>query len=380
MNLSLGHVKGIKIQIHFTFWIIVIWGAFRYGGLDNIKGMIYGASLTLMLFGIVLLHELGHSFAALRFGIPVRDITLLPIGGVARLERMPEKPIQELIVAIAGPAVNVVLAFLFLPVIWLLIEAEMGFRWFINNPNLAWTLIIREALSSYGLFGIVAYLFAVNLTLLIFNMIPAFPLDGGRVFRALMAFVLGFERATRIAVWVGRLFAIALGIYGLRSGNYLTAFIAVFIFTAGGAEGRAVVVRTKLRGISVRQALSRVGSTILQPNFTMTEVASLTLYSHQINFPVMLGDALVGVVRRQDIRQEMEQGNTTATVSEVMRRNIPHLSAESSLVEAQEQLVQTNCSVAAVYEEHRFIGLLSFEDIERAFNTFTRRGPAPQAA
>ena len=381
MNLSLGRIKGIKIQIHFTFWLIVIWGASRYGSLTNLEGLAYGAFITLLLFLVVLLHELGHSFAALSFGIPVRDITLLPIGGVARLERMPDKPVQEFIVALAGPAVNVVLAVLLAPIFGYLIESEIGFRLFNARPQLAWGMLLRQALDGFSLIGIVAYLFIANLYLLIFNMIPAFPLDGGRVFRSLLAMWIDSEKATWIAVWVGRTFAVLIGLWGLSTGNFFTAIIALFIFSAGGFEGRAATVRRKLKGISVRQALSRVGSTVLQPNFTMMEVASITMYSHQKNFPVMLGDALLGVVRRQDIRKALERGHNYTTVSEVMDHDVPKLSVDTSLIEAQEQLARSKSQVAAVYEDLQFVGLLSFDDIERAFYAFSSRGGIrPQTA
>ncbi|MFQ5436217.1 MAG: site-2 protease family protein, partial [Anaerolineae bacterium] len=312
MNLSLGRIKGVKIQVHFTFWLIVIWWAFQDGA--------YGVLRILLLFGIVLLHELGHSLAALRFGIPVRDITLLPIGGLARLERMPDKPFQEFIVAVAGPAVNLVLAVVLFPVVWL-----------VAGGKIFWPGTFYQALTGSSLLGIVVYLFVANLTLLVFNMMPAFPLDGGRVFRALLAMVLGNETATRIAVWVGRSFAILLGGYALFkvNPNPFLAIIALFIFSAGGAEGRAIAIKRKLRRISVRQALSRVGSTVLQPHVTMMEVASLTLHSHQSNFPVMLEDVLLGVLRRKDIRHALERGERWATVSEVMKRDVPKINVDA---------------------------------------------------
>lgn len=363
MNLSLGHIKGIKIQIHFTFWLVVIWGAFRYGSGSDILGLAYGAGLTLLLFGIVLLHELGHSFAALYYKIPVRDITLLPIGGLARLERMPDKPIQEFVIASAGPAVNLVLAIVMLPLLFFIVDGRFAFR-----------SLLFQALSGPSWTGVLVYLFLVNMSLLLFNMIPAFPLDGGRIFRSFLAFWTGNEIATRIAVWVGRAFAILLGLYGLSSGNFFTALIAIFIFTSGGMEGRAVAIKSRLGGISVREAVSRVGSVVIQPNFTIMEVASMTLHSHQVNFPVMLGDALMGVVRRQDIRQALEHGRSLATVAEIMKRNVPKVNIDDTLHEAQEQLTNSDSQVAAVYDDFRFVGLVGFEDIERAFYMLSKQG------
>jgi Zn-dependent protease/predicted transcriptional regulator len=373
LNLRLGTVKGIKIQVHFTFLFIIIWGAFQYGGREW-SGLLYGASLTLLLFGIVLLHELGHSLAALHFGIPVRDITLLPIGGLARLERMPDKPLQEFVVAVAGPAVNVVLAVLFLPLLVLFAGEQLTLTALINRP---W--IIMRIMSEPSLLSVLLFLSTSNLGLLIFNMIPAFPLDGGRIFRSLLAMFIRYDLATRIAVWIGRLFAILLGFYGLMSGSFFTAIIAIFIFSAGAAEGRAVAIRSTLQRIRVRQALSRVG-TILQPNVTMLDVAPLTLYSHQNSFPVMLGGALIGVIRRHDIRLALERGKSHATVAEIMDDDVPRIEIDAGLDEAQEQLLQSRNQVAAVYEGVHFMGLLSFEDIERAFQMLGRRRLGWQAA
>ncbi|MFQ5576612.1 MAG: site-2 protease family protein [Anaerolineae bacterium] len=352
-SFQLASIKGIKINIHLTFFLIIIWGAFSYGQGQGAGRLAFGAALTVMVFGIVLLHELGHSLVALGFGISVRDITLLPIGGVARLERMPQKPLQEFAVAIAGPGVNVLLAALSFPLLWWASDGHFLRLFFLGllQPNLM---------------GALQFLFVVNLSLLVFNMIPAFPLDGGRVFRSILAAWLGFGRATRIAVWVGQGLAFLMGVYGLYRGNWVLAFIALFIFAAGGAEGRSVAVKTVLSRISVRQALSRVNTT-LHPGFTVLEVATMTLHLPQSNFPVMLGDALVGVIGRRDIRGALEKGKKLAPIAEVMRRDFPNLGIDVSLSEAQDKLFQANAKVAAVYEGPIFRGLLGFEDIERAF-------------
>lgn len=355
-SFQIGTIKGIEIRVHLTFFLIIIWGSFNYGGGNGLGGLIYGAILTLMVFGIVLLHELGHSLAAMRYGIEVRDITLLPIGGLARLARMPKQPIKEFVVAIAGPAVNMVLAVVFFVILWILTGGDFDslFRLRFSDPTPV---------------SMFRFLFLVNSSLLIFNLIPAFPLDGGRVFRALLAMWLGTPNATRIAVWVGQGLAMLLGLFGILSGNWMTAFIALFIFTAGGAEGRAVMAKGVLERVSVRQVISRVDM-VLRPTFTLTEVASMTLHSPHLNFPVMLGDTLIGVVHRRDVYNAFEHENKWMTVAEIMRRNVPKLEMDSSLMNAQDQLVQADSPVAAVFEASRFQGLIGFEDIERAFQMF----------
>ncbi|RME50997.1 MAG: CBS domain-containing protein [Caldilineae bacterium] len=355
-SFQIARVQGIQIRVHVTFVLVVVWGAFNYGSGGGLRGLAFGALLTLLVFGIVLLHELGHSLAALRFGIAVRDITLLPIGGVARLERMPQKPVQELVVAVAGPLVNVVLALLSIPVLWHL------------TGGYPLAILFAGPLRA-NFSGLFVFLFIINLSLLIFNLIPAFPLDGGRIFRALLATGLGFGRATRLAVWVGQGLAFLMGLYGLWRGNWLLAFVALFIFSAGSAEGRSMAVRSVLDSIRVREALSNM-HTVLHPGFTVIEVATMTLHNPQTNFPVMLGDVLIGIIGRHDIRRALAEGQKWATVAEVMRRDFPTLRPDATLTDAQDTMFQANSPVAAVYEGTRLCGLLSFEDIERAFQMF----------
>lgn len=367
-SITLGSVRGIPIKFHLTFVLILIWGAYQYGGNNGVSGMIYGAGLTLLLFGIVLLHELGHSLAALYFGIPVKDITLLPIGGVARLERMPEKPAQELVVAAAGPAVNVALIFVFTPLLFLVRDDLFGGS------------LMRSMLAGPSLAGTLVFLSIVNLSLLIFNLIPAFPLDGGRIFRSILAMFVGTPRATRVAVRVGQGFAIILAVIGIIPPfNIFTILVALFIFSAGGAEGRAVAVRTVLDGATAREALP-ANDTVLQPNFTMMEVASMTLHSRQNFFPVMFGDALIGILRRQDVRHALEMGRNWASVAEVMQRDFLKMPIDTPLSEIQSQLLQSELHVAAVYEQAQFQGLIGFEDLERAFYMLSNQKPARNPA
>ena len=186
-SIKLGRIFGIDIKMHLTFLLILGWGAFAYGG--N-AGPLYGVIVTLGLFTLVLLHELGHSLAAMGYGIGVKDITLLPIGGVARLERMPEKPVQELIVALAGPAVNIVLALVLLPIVAVLS--------LVQGIPLSFNLLAQS-----GLLGFLTFLLSANISLAVFNMIPAFPLDGGRVFRASLGFFTNYQKATQMAAAVG---------------------------------------------------------------------------------------------------------------------------------------------------------------------------------
>lgn len=363
-SLKLGKILGIDVKVHFTFLLILVWGAFNYGG--N-AGPLYGVLVTLALFALVFLHELGHSIAAMWYGIPVKDITLLPIGGVARLERMPEKPVQELVVAIAGPLVNVVLAGLLLPLVVALNAAQgtaFTFR-FTLDP---------------GILGLSTFLLIANVSLVIFNMIPAFPLDGGRVFRAFLGFFTTYSKATQIAVNVGRVLAIGLGLFGLINGQIFLALIAFFIFVAGGQEGRAVAARSILRGVPARQALSS-HHVALSADATVGQVASMMLRNPQTNYAVLdpVGGELLGVATSYGVSQAMQQGKWHARITDVMHhaRHIPKIAMTTSLDEAQDKLAAASSQVLAVYDGLHFKGLLTANDIYRVFQFLAQsRNPA----
>ncbi len=227
-------VFGIDIKMHATFVLALLWGGFLWSN-GGWSGALYGVFLTLVLFVIVVMHELGHSLVARRYGIPVYDIVLLPIGGVARLSHMPEKPVQELVVALAGPAVNLALMLLTGP----LLLGGMAFRAMTAGA------VGLPSLTVPGLLNFVTFLFMVNVSLLLFNMLPAFPMDGGRVLRAVLAMKLSYGRATRLAVAVGRLFAILFVVGGILTGNIFLVVVALFVFAGAGAEGQEAVERDR---------------------------------------------------------------------------------------------------------------------------------------
>jgi Zn-dependent protease len=352
-SLKLGRVFGIDIKMHLTFLLILVWGAFAYGGS---AGPLYGLIVTLGLFTLVLLHELGHSVAAIGYGIPVRDITLLPIGGVARLERMPEKPVQELVVALAGPAVNVILAGLLLPVIFFLSLAQA-------RP-LSIGLLMEP-----GLLGLLAFLLSANVSLALFNMLPAFPLDGGRVFRAILGFFTNYENATQIAAKVGRLLAIGLGILAIFMGQFWLAIIAMFIFFVGGQEAQAVVLRSRLRQAQAGQVMTR-NTVALTPEATVGQAASMMGLHRQPTFAVLdpaSGD-LLGIASGSRVTRALNQGQWSRPVSEIMQHphNVPVVALNAPLDEVQEKLTETSSRVAAVYDGLSFKGLITLDDIYRA--------------
>ena len=231
-SITLGSIGGIAVRLHVTFLLLLVWiGAGHYvagGAVAALTGLV----LILAIFGSVLLHEFGHAIAARRFGVRTPDITLLPIGGVARLERLPDKPREELIVALAGPAVNVVIAGL----IYLALLA-------IGRP-------VAAAPAGFFAGALLARLLYVNLWLVLFNLIPAFPMDGGRVLRAALAHRLGFARATQIAANVGQAFAFIFALLGFFF-NPLLLFIALFVYLGASGEVPMAQLREFARGIPV---------------------------------------------------------------------------------------------------------------------------------
>ncbi|MBN1218197.1 MAG: site-2 protease family protein [Anaerolineae bacterium] len=359
-SLRIGRIFGIDIKVHLTFLLILVWGAFSYGG--N-AGPWYGMLVTLAIFTLVLLHELGHSVAAKGFGISVRDITLLPIGGIARLERMPKKPVQELIVAVAGPLVNVILALILLPlVVGLMIGQSIPFS--------------LRLMTQPGMLGLLTFLLGANISLVVFNMIPAFPLDGGRVFRAMLGFFTDYYRATKIAVTVGRVFAFGLGLFAILSMQFWLAIIALFIFMAGSQEGLVAATRGKLRQWQVGQVLGR-NPISLPPYATVGQVAPVVMGSYQANFPVLdpTNGQLLGFTTNRKVAQAMAQGQGQQPLTEVMQpvHNVPVVGFYARLDEVLEKLAETPQRVAAVYDGLHFRGLISLEDIQRVFQFLPRR-------
>ncbi len=223
-SLKVASISGIEVRIHLTFLLFMAWIWVSYYRVAGLAGAVQGVLFVLALFACVLLHEFGHAFAARGFGIATPDITLLPIGGVARLSRIPDEPWQEFVVAIAGPLVNVVIAGALIFVVHR--SAELQQLEYLENPRV-------ELLSRLA---------SVNVMLVLFNLIPAFPMDGGRILRALLAMTMPYARATQIAAWIGQGLAVVFGIYGLF-GNPLLIFIAFFIFA--GAQQEARMARAK---------------------------------------------------------------------------------------------------------------------------------------
>jgi stage IV sporulation protein FB len=359
-SIKLFRVKGIDVKVHLTFVLILIWAAYRWSGStgEGLQGAFFGVAATLLLFGSVTLHELGHSLQALKYGVRVRDITLLPIGGLAQMEEIPEKPGQELRIAIAGPLVNFAIAALLIGV-GALLQAQA----LVTVPELF------HSLGEASWAGMLAYLTMANLAMGLFNLIPAFPMDGGRVLRALLAMRLDYPKATSIAVTIGQGLALLLGLYGFMSGSFTLVLIAVFVWMGAGQEGKQVEVKSVLREMKVGQAMTRQPHT-LSADDSLTRAVELTLTTFQADFPVMERESgrLVGLLTEGDLLKGLRAHGETALVGRVMHTKFPTATPDEPIFQAQQQMAVGRVRAMPVVEgDDRLVGLLTAADINEAY-------------
>jgi len=373
-SIKIATVKGIDIRIHLTFLLIILWAAIEGGtGIEGgLRGAIFGIVSTTLLFFCVVLHELGHSFQALRYKVKVRNITLLPIGGVAQMESIPEKPSQELAISLAGPAVNFAIVGLLAPLaLWILvtqIAAYLGQPAYLLSGTgrgvLSW--ILDGLFYGTGWKALVFYLLSMNVSLGVFNLIPAFPMDGGRVLRALLALRLDYLRATRIAVNVGRGLAVLLGVAGLMLFQFPLVLIAVFIYTSAGYERRMVEVKKALQGLQVRQAVTRELRAVT-PATPLAHVLDLIFHGYQSNFPVVEGRQVVGVLIREDILAALRERGPNVPVGQVMRTDFPVVNLSDSLLHVQQLIAKSGVKAVPVVEDGFFRGLITLDNINQTY-------------
>lgn len=341
---KLGTFAGIDVFVHATFLLLIVWvGYTHWLEHETFAKVIEGILFILALFLCVVLHEYGHALTARRYGIKTRDITLYPIGGVARLERMPDKPIEELWVALMGPAVNVVIAALIFIYLYL-------------SRGLVPMTDLTVASGSFA-----ARLMAVNISLVLFNLIPAFPMDGGRVLRALLAMRMDYVRATQIAANIGQGLAFLLGLVGLFNNPFLL-FIAFFVWIGASQEASMVQMRNSISGIPVTHAMQTRFET-LAPTDRLARVVDLILAGSQQDFPVLEDGQFVGVLTRDDFIKALSQHGQNTPVAEVIRRNIPTVDSHEMVEMALMRLQESGAKTLPVMHRGRFVGLVTSENI-----------------
>ncbi len=345
-SISLGRIAGTEVRIHLTFFLLVAWFAMSAGARGGTAAAVEAVVFLIAVFACVLAHEYGHVLTARRFGIGTRDIILLPIGGVASIERMPEKPGQELLIALAGPAVNVVIALLLFTFFGARLDAER----------------LNSGVADQGL-DLVTRLALVNVMLVVFNLIPAFPMDGGRVLRALLAYKLDRVRATRIAAGIGQATAFGLGFLGLF-GNPLLLFIALFVFLAASHESYAVELGEATKGVATRRATITSFAT-LDTQATVGQAVEALLATTQREFPVTDGAGrLRGVLTREGMIRALAATGPETPVLDVMERDVATINCHAPLSEAVNVLQSSGRPLIGIVDDDaRVVGIITLENL-----------------
>ena len=343
-SLKIGRFSGIDVRMHITFVLLIGWVAFlhwRQG--QSVAAAVAGVSFILAVFLCVILHEFGHALAARRYGIKTRDIILLPIGGVARLEKLPSNPLHELWVALAGPAVNLVIA----AIIFVALKLTASFEPFAMVPVTADLFFER--------------LLVVNLFMVAFNMIPALPMDGGRELRAVLAMRTEHRRATQVAASIGQGIAVFFGVVGILYNPFLL-IIAFFVWIGASQEAGAARMQSAVDGISVQQAML-TDFRALDKNDSLDRAVELTLAGSQKDFPVVENGRIEGILTQADLMKALSTRNQYPTVSSAMQHKFEAVNTLDMLETAFDKLKDCNCRTLPVTLNRKLVGLLTMDNI-----------------
>ncbi|OOY21139.1 site-2 protease family protein [Thioclava sp. DLFJ5-1] len=347
---SIGKIGGTVLRVHVTFVLLIIWITASAWAAAGPQAALINMLFILSVFACVVLHEFGHATMAARFGVRTPDITLLPIGGLARLERIPENPKQEILIAVAGPAVNVVI-FLILTIVL------GGSGWLSDLQSLD-----NPGQSFWGRLAL------VNALLVAFNLIPAFPMDGGRVFRAVLALFMDRVKATQVAARTGQVIAVLFAYWGLTSGNPILVLIAAFIFFAAGAESSDAAMRGLAHRSAARDAVI-TSFVSLTPDDTLDTAAQAILHSSQSEFPVLTPDGqFVGFVTRESVLARPDPEFRQRPVSEIMFDNVPVVSLKTGMDDVLDAFAKGRIpAVAVIGKSGNFVGFINRENIGEWF-------------
>ncbi|MBI5569984.1 MAG: site-2 protease family protein [Desulfomonile tiedjei] len=343
-SFKIGSILGIPVKVHLTFVLLLILIYFAGPVIVGVGG-VSGVIFVLLVFASVVFHELSHAMVARHYGIGVQDITLLPIGGVARMAKQPERPSQEVAIAVAGPIASIVLAISF---------------WFAAELFGSQVTVLDFSVKRDWL----AQLAAVNLVLALFNLLPAFPMDGGRVLRGLLGLTMTPYRATRIAVGVGQVLAIVLFFVGLILPNFFMILIALFVYLGAETEEQQMGIMMALGGATAGTAMIRNVQS-LSPDKLVGDAAELFCHGFQSDFPVMEGRRLIGLVTRDTITESLHKRGPSVPVQEIMARDFPTVVEDTPLVEVLEKIEASGYKVLPVLSGGELMGLVTLEQIWR---------------
>ncbi|MBX2844092.1 MAG: site-2 protease family protein [Flammeovirgaceae bacterium] len=357
-TLNLGKLFGISLKVHWTFSFLLLWIIFlnlSYG--QTTMGIAWELFFVISVFGCVVLHELGHALAARKYGIPTKDITLYPIGGIARLQSIPKEPLKELVVAIAGPAINVVIAILLF----------IGFK---SNQQYIENLTLLDDPLSLATYPF--YLMTANIVLVLFNAIPAFPMDGGRVLRALLSMKLPRLKATRIAMWIGQFFAGVFVIAGLFYNPFLM-LIGFFVFFGARNEYKYIKNYEKFEPFVVKDAMSQ-NYVPVSTKDTINEAIEKFYNSHGQVMIVEKNGIIYGIVRRPSIEKYIKEGNNQQRkITTLMDKEFEVIDANQNLNKTYNYLMRKRDKYFPVMINNRISGIISFSKI-REFLILKKEG------
>jgi Zn-dependent protease len=344
-SLKVGQLAGTVVYVHVTFFVLLAW----IGVIDGLEKASLAAAaeavgFTLTLFACVVLHEFGHAFMARRFGIHTRDIVLFPIGGVGRLERIPDVPSQEFLIALAGPAVSVGIAAALFAALRLQGAA----------PQL-------EEFAG-GDLSFAERLMSINAGLALFNLLPAFPMDGGRVLRAVLAMRLDYVHATEVAARIGQGIAVLFAIVGALMPNPILVIIALFVWMGAAGEAGFSRVKQALRGRTVDAAM-RTELGVLGPGDTLGKAAEMAIRHAQADFPVLLDGRVVGLLTRHDLTRWLAEDGADRATGEVMHRTFETVDRSEPLDAVFGRLSQQPDRTLLVTDHGRLVGLVGLDEI-----------------
>ncbi len=341
----IARIKGIDVKLHITFILLLVFVAISTGIQEGwLIGLRSGLMICLIFF-IVLLHEFGHSVVAIRFGAKVKDIILLPIGGLARMSRMPERPSQEVLIAMAGPAVNFVLA-----------GASLVLMVVLGG---AYTLTSIEADAP-----ILLVFFGFNIFIGLFNLLPAFPMDGGRILRGLLANRLGYLTATKIAVNIGEVFALIFVIVGVLYMQLFLALIGIFIYIAATSEERGTELKMALSDVPVSRIM--IGDLqVATPQTTLGQLLERFFHGYQEDFPVVQDQHLVGMLSKADLLAALHDRPKETPVDGVMSRNTRSVEPSATLSTVYRMMIDNHLSAVPVVSQNSLVGLVTLGQIAR---------------
>lgn len=343
-SFKIGRFAGIDLYIHATFLLLILWVvALHWLQFHTLNGVGSGLLSILAVFACVVLHEFGHALTARHYGIATKDITLLPIGGVSRFEKLPEKPSQELAVAIAGPIVNVLIA----AAIYAYLFLTDGFKpvtglSITNGPFLERLLV-------------------ANFLLAAFNLIPAFPMDGGRALRALLATRMDHVVATQLAASIGQGLALVFGLVGLFFDPFLV-FIAFFVWIGAAHEAQSVQFKDAFSGTPIRAAMLKDFKT-LSTNNTLGDVMKMVVEGSQHDFPVMWGDRVMGILTRANLLAGLSEHGPEKLVTAVMQREFATAEPNEMLQSALARLAASPTRIMPVMQDDTLVGLVTQENL-----------------